>query len=110
MNGVFIFLFFQDIVYMDMDSGDARKESIEGSDAMSLKGDENSQHNNVEEVISHNKPKKDANLRVIPLGICLYYYRSYFYDLAFCIQLNWLIFLLLSCLTFYGFDRLCLYP
>ena len=41
-----------------MDFGDARKESIEGSDAMSLKGDENSQHNNVEEFISHNKPKK----------------------------------------------------
>ena len=45
---------------MDMDFGDAQKESIESSDAMSLKGDENSQHKNVEEVISHNKPKKDA--------------------------------------------------
>ncbi|KAM3388701.1 hypothetical protein ACQJBY_011066 [Aegilops geniculata] len=49
-----------------MDSGDARKESIEGSDAMSLQGAGNSQHNHVEEVISHNKPKKDANLHVIP--------------------------------------------
>ena len=43
---------------MDMDFGDALKESIEGSDAMLLKGDENSQHKNVKEVISHNKPKK----------------------------------------------------
>ncbi|XBH66993.1 hypothetical protein VPH35_095444 [Triticum aestivum] len=51
---------------MDMDFGDARKESIEGSDAMSLKGDEDSQHKNVKEVISHNKPKKDANLHIIP--------------------------------------------
>ena len=58
MNGVFIFLFFQDIVYMDMDSGDAQKESIEGSDAMSLQRAGNLQHNHVEEVISHNKPKK----------------------------------------------------
>ena len=58
---------------------------------MSLKGIGYSQHNNVEEVISHNKPKKDANLHVIPQGICLYYYRSYFYDLAFCIQLIWLL-------------------
>ena len=49
-----------------MEFGDARKESIEGSDAMSLKGDENSQHKNVEDVISHNKPKKDANLHIIP--------------------------------------------
>ena len=71
MNGLFIFLFFQNIVYMDDDSGDARKESIEGSDAMSLQGAENSQHNHVEEVISHNKPKKDANLHVIPQGIFL---------------------------------------
>ena len=54
---------------MDMDFGDARKESIEGSDAMLLKGDENSQHKNVKEVISHNKPKNDANLHVIPQGI-----------------------------------------
>ena len=67
-KGVFLYilLFFQNIGDMDMDFGDARKESIEGSDAMSLKGDENSQHNNVEEVISHNKPKKDANLHIIP--------------------------------------------
>uniref|UniRef100_M8CUD5 Ubiquitin-like protease family profile domain-containing protein n=1 Tax=Aegilops tauschii TaxID=37682 RepID=M8CUD5_AEGTA len=56
----------ENTVYMDMDSGDARKESIEGSDAMSLQGAENSQHNHVEDVISHNKPKKDANLHVIP--------------------------------------------
>ncbi|KAM3197541.1 hypothetical protein ACQJBY_072927 [Aegilops geniculata] len=49
-----------------MDSGDARKESIEGSDAMSLQGAGNSQHNHAEDVISHNKPKKDANLHVIP--------------------------------------------
>ena len=69
MNDLFIFLFLQNIVYMDMDSGDARKESIEGSDAMSLQGAGNSQHNHVEEVISHNKPKKDANLHVIPQGI-----------------------------------------
>ena len=41
-----------------MDFGDARKESIEGSDAMSLKGDEDSQHKNVKEVTSHNKPKR----------------------------------------------------
>ena len=54
-----------------MDFGDARKEYIEGSDAMSLKGDENSQHKNVEVVISHKKPKKDANLHVIPQGIFL---------------------------------------
>ena len=54
---------------MDMDFGDARKESIEGSDAMLLQGDKNSQHKNVEEVISHNKPKKDANLHVISQGI-----------------------------------------
>ena len=47
----------------------AWKESIEGSDAMSLQGAGNSQHNHVEEVISHNKPKKDANLHVIPQGI-----------------------------------------
>ncbi|XP_044318415.1 putative ubiquitin-like-specific protease 1B [Triticum aestivum] len=56
----------ENIVYMDMDSGDSRKESIEGSDAMSLQGAGNSQHNHVEEVISRNKPKKDANLHVIP--------------------------------------------
>ena len=54
---------------MDMDFGDAPKESMEVSDAMSLEGAGNSQHNNVEEVISHNKPKKDANLHVIPQGI-----------------------------------------
>mgnify|MGYP001012147258 CR=1 FL=1 len=71
MKGLFIFLFFQNIGDMDMDFGDARKESIEGSDAMSLEGAGNSQHNNVEEVISHNKPKKDANLHVIPQGIFL---------------------------------------
>ena len=58
MKGLFIFLFFQNIGDMDMDFGDAQKESIEGSDAMSLEGAENSQHNNVEEVISHNKPKR----------------------------------------------------
>jgi hypothetical protein len=63
------FLFFQNTGDMDMDFGDARKESIEGSDAMTLKGDEDSQHKNVEEVISHNKPKKDANLHIIPQGI-----------------------------------------
>uniref|UniRef100_A0A8R7RBB2 Ubiquitin-like protease family profile domain-containing protein n=1 Tax=Triticum urartu TaxID=4572 RepID=A0A8R7RBB2_TRIUA len=51
---------------MDMDFGDARKESIEDSDAIMLKGDEDSQHKNVEEVISHNKPKKVANLHIIP--------------------------------------------
>ena len=49
---------FQNIGDMDMDFGDARKEFIEGSDVMSLKGDENSQHNNVEEVITHNKQKR----------------------------------------------------
>ena len=38
MNDVFIFLFYQNIGDMDMDFGDTRKESIEGSDAMSLKG------------------------------------------------------------------------
>ena len=54
---------------MDMDFGDAQKESMEVSDAMSLEGTEYSQHNNVEEVISHNKPKKDANLHVISQGI-----------------------------------------
>ena len=70
-RAIFIFLFFQNTWDMDMDFGDARKESIEGSDAMLLKGDENSQHKNVEEVISHNKPKKDANLHVIPQGIFL---------------------------------------
>ena len=110
MNGLFIFLFYQNIGDMDMDFGDAQKESMEVSDAMSLEGTGYSQHNNVEEVISHNKPKKDANLHVIPQGICLYYYRSYFCDLAFCIQLTLLIFLLLSCLTFYEFHRICLYP
>mgnify|MGYP006266276227 CR=1 FL=1 len=68
-RSIFIFLFFQNIGDMDMDFGDARKESIEGSYAMLLQGDENSQHKNVEEVISHNKPKKDANLHVIPQGI-----------------------------------------
>ena len=83
MNGVFIFLFFQNIVYMDMDSGYARKESIEGSDAMSLQGGGKSQHNHVEEVISHNKPKKDANLHVIPQGIFLYYYQHFFVILPF---------------------------
>ena len=62
---------------MDMDFGDARKESIEGSDAMSLQGAGNSQHNHVEEVISHNKPKKDANLHVIPQGIFKYYYQQF---------------------------------
>ena len=71
MNGLFIFLFYHNIGDMDMDFGDARKESIKGSDAMSLTGDENSEHNNVEEVISHNKPKKDANLHVLPQGIFL---------------------------------------
>ena len=77
------FLFFQNTGDMDMDFGDARKESIEGSDAMSLKGDEDSQHKNVEEVISHNKPKKDANLHVIPQGIFLYYYQHLFVILPF---------------------------
>ena len=50
----------------DFTRGDAWKKSIEGSDAMSLKGAGNSQYNNVGEVISHNKPRKDANLHVIP--------------------------------------------
>ena len=68
---------------MDMDSGDARKESIEGSDAMSLQGAGNSQHNHVEEVISHNKPKNDANLHVIPQGIFKYYYQQFFVILPF---------------------------
>ena len=54
-----------------MDFGDARKEYIEGSDAMLLQGDKNSQHKNIEEVISHNKPKKDANLHVTSQGIFL---------------------------------------
>ena len=54
-----------------MDFGDAQKEHIEGSVVMSLGGDEISQHKNVEEVTSHNKPKKDANLHVIPQGIFL---------------------------------------
>ena len=63
------FLFFQNTGDMDMDFGDARKESIEGSDAMSLQGAGNSQHNHIEELISHNKPKKDANLHIIPQGI-----------------------------------------
>lgn len=53
---------------MDIDFGDARKEYIDGSDAMSLKGDENSQHKNVDEVICHNKPKKDVNLHVLLQG------------------------------------------
>ena len=66
-----------------MDFGDARKESIEGSYAMLLQGDKNSQHKNVEEVISHNKPKKDANLHVIPQGIFLYYYQHFFVILPF---------------------------
>ena len=63
---------------MDMDSGDSRKESIEGSDAMSLQGAGNSQHNHVEEVISHNKPKKNANLHVIPQGIFLILLSTFF--------------------------------
>ena len=53
--------------------GDAQKESIEGSEATSLKGAGNSpsflQHNDVEVVIYHNKPKKNANLNVIAQGI-----------------------------------------
>ena len=52
---------------MDMDFGDAQKESIEGSDGTLLKGTENSpsflQHNDVEAVISHNKPKKGPQLK-----------------------------------------------
>ena len=55
-----------------MDFGDAQKESIEGSDAKLLKGTVNSpsflQHNDVEAVISHNKPKKDDDLNVITQG------------------------------------------
>jgi hypothetical protein len=64
---------------MDMDFGDAQKESIDkGSEATSLKGSENSsrflQHNCVEAVISHTKPKKDANLNVTAQGIIHIYF------------------------------------
>ena len=91
MNGVFIFLFFQDIVYMDMDSGDARKESIEGSDAMSLQGGGKSQHNHVEEVISHNKPKRML-IYMLSHKVFFYIIINIFCDIIFCIQLIWLIF------------------
>ena len=62
-----------------MDFGDAQKECInKGSEAATLKGAENSpsfsQHNDLEAVISHKKPKKDANLHVIPQGNFKYYY------------------------------------
>ena len=56
-----------------MDFGDAQKKSVDGSLGTSLKGDQNSptflQNNNIEAVIYHNKPKKDANLNIIPQGI-----------------------------------------
>ena len=58
-----------------MDFGYAQKELVEGFDAKLLKGTVNSlsflQHNDVEAVISHNKPKMDANLNVIAQGISL---------------------------------------
>lgn len=55
-------------IYMDF--GDAQKECIDkGSEAATLKGAENSpsfsKQNDVEAVISHKKPKKDANVNVI---------------------------------------------
>ena len=68
-----IYLFFQKLGDMYMDFGDAQKKSVDGSLGTSLKGDQNSstflQNNNVEAVIYHNKPKKDANLNIIPQGI-----------------------------------------
>ncbi|XBI41681.1 hypothetical protein VPH35_126116 [Triticum aestivum] len=93
---------------MDMDFGDARKESIEGSDAMLPKVEENSQHQNVEEVISHNKPKKNANLHIVPQGIFYYYYESYFCDIVFCIELILLIVIVkLAHIFMYSTDYVC---
>lgn len=53
---------------IDMDFGDAQKESIEGSEATSLERAGNSQHNNVEMVVSHNKPKKGHHMRRVHPG------------------------------------------
>ena len=57
-----------------MDFGDAQKESIDkGSEVATLKGAENSlsflKQNDVRAVISHKKPKKNANVNVIAQGI-----------------------------------------
>ena len=73
-----------------MEIGDTQKESIDkGFEPTPLKGAENPSkfllHNNMEAVISHNKPKKDANFNVIAQGIFQYYYQSYLCDIAFCI-------------------------
>ena len=67
-------IIFQNIGDIDMDFGDAQQECInKGSEPATLKGAENSpsfsQHNDVEAVISHKKPKKYANLNVIAQGI-----------------------------------------
>ena len=67
-----------------MDFGDAQKEYIDkGSEAATLKGAENSpsfsKQNDVGAVISHKKPKKNANVNVIAQGIIL----SVIIDLSF---------------------------
>ena len=99
---------------MDMDLGDVQKESIDkGSEPTLLEGAEYSlsliEHNDVGPMISHNKPKKDANLNVIAQGIFLVlltiiplsYWFLYSINLAHILQ--WFGF-------FYRDDILCLYP
>ena len=76
--------FFQNIGDIDMDFGDAQKECInKGSEAATLKGAENSpsfsKQNDVGAVISHKKPKKNANVNVIAQGIIF----SVIIDLSF---------------------------
>ena len=79
-----------------MDFGDAQKESIDmASDAAYLKGAENRpislQNNVVELMISHKKPKSNANLNITTQGICSFISRDFLLHNVF-IQVFWLIF------------------